>query len=453
MKKPFQLKKFSLIGLDVLELYRLRDEGHLNFQEAKLIPTYKVGDELGLSSIFLSSLRLVKEFRETILASVNLRRSRTMLYLTEFYFTDSSLKENRLDGIVLSLTKGKIKDAAVFEFKAKKSQIESRQIERYLDLTSTYLKLSKFVTVSEEQTSDPTLLPYKLSKTPRRVSVYHLSWSYIKTQAHLLLQESGEDSIEDIDQVHIMSEVLDYLESDTLGLTNFDRMGKGWKDLVKGVKSGLKPTNELITEAAGDWYQEQNDIALKLSKKLGLLVSTNLSRGSKAYEKQITSYSNQILKKHELSFHLRVKDVNSDITVSANLFSEVQTVSYTITPPLDKGNKAKCTWLIKQFEKSQKKAPDGFKHREEEIQIAIGLKYMSTDIIIPFKDIYTLADVVPNDKEITEFSLLLSNQLGATFKSPVKFVTELEDLVFDHYSLFVENFKTWVPPAPKMKEE
>lgn len=453
MKKPFQLKKFSLIGLDVAELYRLRDEGHLNFQEAKLIPTYKIGDELGLSSIFLSSLRLVKEFRESILSSVNLKRSRSMLYLTEFYFTDSSLSKNRLDGLVLSLTKGKVKDAAGFEFKAKKSQIDNAQIERYLDVASAYLKLSKFVTVSEEHTADPSLLPYKIAKTPKRLKLFHLSWSFIKTQAHLLLQESGDNSIEDIDQVHIMSEVLDYLESDTLGLTNFDRMGKGWKDLVKGVKSGMKPSSELINEAAGDWYQEQNDIALKLSKKLGLLVSTNSSRGAKAFEKQLSTYINQITKEHRLHFELKVKDVKSDIQVYANLFSEVLKVSYSITPPMDKGNKAKCTWLIKQFEKGQKKNPEAFKKREEEIQVAVGLKYMSGDITVPLSEIYSLADTVPSDREITEFSLQLSKQLGATFKSPVKFVAELETLVFDHYSLFVEDFKTWTPPAPKMKEE
>jgi hypothetical protein len=149
-----------------------------------------------------------------------------------------------------------------------------------------------------------------------------------------------------------------------------------------------------------------------------------------------------------------VKDVDSYITVSAKLDSMIQTVSYSITPPLDKGNKAKCTWLIKQFAKSEKKDPEKFKSREEEIQIAVGQKYKSTDTIIPFKDIHIMSDLVPNDKEITEFSLVLKkNQLGATFKSPVKFVKELESLVFDHYSLFVENFKTWTPPAPKMKEE
>jgi len=105
------------------------------------------------------------------------------------------------------------------------------------------------------------------------------------------------------------------------------------------------------------------------------------------------------------------------------------------------------------FEKGQKKNPEAFKQREEEIQVAVGLKYMSGDTIVPLSEIYSLADIVPSDKEITEFSLQLSKQLGATFKSPVKFVSELETLVFDHYSLFVEEFKSWTPPAPRMKEE
>ena len=37
---------------------------------ARLIPTHKTGDEMALSSIFLASLRLVKQFRDSIFKQI-----------------------------------------------------------------------------------------------------------------------------------------------------------------------------------------------------------------------------------------------------------------------------------------------------------------------------------------------------------------------------------------------
>ena len=39
------------------------NSGNIKLQQSRLIPLLKTGDEQALTSIFLSSLRLVKEFR------------------------------------------------------------------------------------------------------------------------------------------------------------------------------------------------------------------------------------------------------------------------------------------------------------------------------------------------------------------------------------------------------
>ena len=63
MKKPFS-PPVKLEGMSLEAFQQLIKDGHLLVREARLIPTTKVGDELSLASIFLSTLKLVKEFRE-----------------------------------------------------------------------------------------------------------------------------------------------------------------------------------------------------------------------------------------------------------------------------------------------------------------------------------------------------------------------------------------------------
>ena len=60
-------KPTKLIGLPFSEFNSLIDKGNeIHAQPARLIPLSKPGDETTLTSIFLSSLRLITEFRKNI---------------------------------------------------------------------------------------------------------------------------------------------------------------------------------------------------------------------------------------------------------------------------------------------------------------------------------------------------------------------------------------------------
>ena len=57
-------KPTKLIGMSVNDFDSLLSSGkELYLQPARLIPFYKPGDEMAITSIFLSALRLVNEFR------------------------------------------------------------------------------------------------------------------------------------------------------------------------------------------------------------------------------------------------------------------------------------------------------------------------------------------------------------------------------------------------------
>ena len=58
----------NLIGLkkEIFDSYINSSPIQLRVQPARLIPALKTGDEMALTSIFLSTLRLVKEYRDSI---------------------------------------------------------------------------------------------------------------------------------------------------------------------------------------------------------------------------------------------------------------------------------------------------------------------------------------------------------------------------------------------------
>tara|TARA_B100001245_G_C22466618_1_gene238987 strand:+ start:238 stop:477 length:240 start_codon:yes stop_codon:yes gene_type:complete len=50
----------------------VRDGNEFHLQKARLIPFYKPGDEMALTSIFLASIKLIDQYRKSIFKAINL---------------------------------------------------------------------------------------------------------------------------------------------------------------------------------------------------------------------------------------------------------------------------------------------------------------------------------------------------------------------------------------------
>ena len=94
-KKPRRLIGLSLSAFD--DLVSTGEEIHV--RPARLLPFYKPGDEMALTSIFLSGLRLIREFRHLIYQAIGLSKSTTMRFYTEVEFV--YFKRLRVDGLIL----------------------------------------------------------------------------------------------------------------------------------------------------------------------------------------------------------------------------------------------------------------------------------------------------------------------------------------------------------------
>ena len=86
MKKPFS-PPIKLEGMSLDKFMEHISDGDIHAQQARLIPTYKTGDELALASIFLSGVKLVKEFREKVCSEIKFKKAGKQYFFTEVVFS------------------------------------------------------------------------------------------------------------------------------------------------------------------------------------------------------------------------------------------------------------------------------------------------------------------------------------------------------------------------------
>lgn len=409
----------KLVGIKKEDFDSFIQSGQIYVQPARLIPTLKTGDEMALTSIFLSTIKLVKEFRDDIFKSIKLNRSGRIYYFTEVSFPD--IDKSRIDGLIIVVIKGVIVDAAFFEMKNKGNGLDKIQIETYLDI-SKKLKVGKLITISNEFVSDPSHSPVKV-KPPKSVSLFHFSWTHIITKGHLLIFDNTTNIIDE-DQVEIMKESLYYFENPISGINGYTQMKPGWKELAENIRAQkpLKVSDEYIEDAVLSWYEEEKDMALMLSRKLGVLVKSS-SKNKDSLKHDIK----RVVKENNVTGTLSVKNSVSDIKVNVEFERRVVSMSVKITPPLDKGTVARITWISKQLMNCQKREGALFASIESNLWIEADIKFIKTNLKVKLANLSELLELT-KDKDIQSFHVVLIESFGANFASNKKFIVLIEKI-------------------------
>lgn len=300
------------------------------------------------------------------------------------------------------------------------------------------------VTVSNEFVSDSSQSPVK-AKPPKNFNLFHFSWTYLMTKGQLLLFRN-EANIQDEDQVEIMREVLHYIEAPTSGVSGYHMMKPGWRETVEKIANRipLKVSDPFIEEAVESWYEEEKDMALLLSRKLGVLVKST-SRAKSVLKDDVRRLKDN----QELLGSLSVKNSVSDIKIRLDF--EVKTVSMKvkIIPPLDKGTKAKITWIAKQLENAKKKDEEAFELIEKGLLVEANVKHARQHVRVPVASLETLLAEV-NGREIQAFNIVAISKFGTGFGSNKKFIVLIEKMVLDYYAGIVQYLTNWNRPAPKL---
>jgi hypothetical protein len=442
-------KLTTLVGLPKSEFDGFVKRGEVFLRPARLIPCFKPGDEMGLASVILSSLRLVREFRKMVLSAARMASGGQLYVYTEVTFPQ--FPESRLDGLILIVKGGTIRDAAICEMKNGKSELEKDQLERYQQIAKQY-SIPRLITVSNQFVSVPTQCPIAV-KPVKGVDLYHFSWSYLLTLAYVLLTDN-DTNIADEDQVEIMREVVDYLEFDKSGVCGFNQMKKGWAETVEKVNAGalLRSTDPAVQETVTSWQQEERDIALILSRSLGVLVES----GSKKHRTDLTGRldkdTKELIEHHRLQSTLRVKGAVSDIGVTALFDKRTIEMHVSLRPPSEKKMRGQLGWLKRQLITCQRKDEDTFAKIKDELLVAIWLKNMRRPERIPIARLDDIYEVIKG-KDIKEFRVICIKDFGKKFASRNKFVEIIEQMAIDFYRGVIQNLVRWEPTAPKMAPE
>ena len=98
-------KVTRIVGLKEAIFKDLITKNQILCSEVRLLPALKTGDEGALTSIFLSALRLVKEFRHSVFKDIKMPRSGRFYYLREVSVPE--LSKCIVDGLIVCIKSGK----------------------------------------------------------------------------------------------------------------------------------------------------------------------------------------------------------------------------------------------------------------------------------------------------------------------------------------------------------
>jgi len=448
-KEGFKVSKkpTKIIGMSLVDFDELLDKGEeLHLQPARLIPFYKPGDEMAITSIFLAALRLVTEFRYQIFGTIGLSRSKFLRFYTEAEFALYGKK--RVDGLVLVIRGKKIVDALLLEVKNKGIELDVQQIQDYVEIAKAY-GIPKLLTVSNQFVSFPTQSPINI-RTPKQVTTYHISWTFILTIAHILLAGKHQN-ITDEDQVEIMKEVVAYFESPKSGILGFTQMKAGWTEFTQKANSNapLLLSDPCVEDAVSSWLQEERDMALVLSRRLGLLVKSGISKFKNDLSARITYEKKNLIENRYLESKLQIDDAVSPLDICASFSRKTVSMSATLAPPQDKKVRGQITWIRNQLKHSEKKNPKLFETIKPDLSIDIYLKFVKDPIRLKLDELDSAADMI-GVREIKNFNIILNRYLGRKFESRKIVVKIFEKMLVEYYRGVLQHLKRWEKPVPQI---
>jgi hypothetical protein len=246
------------------------------WERARLIPVSGISgpdeqERRGVSAL-LAVVNSVREFGRAITGPLGAPAGGVTAFI-EVPFT-SGEKNLRPDG-VLQVKRGTATWTALVEVKTGTNELRTAQVESYLDVAREQ-GFNAVVTISNQLVGAPGEHPVTVDKRKlRNVSLHHLSWSQIRTEA---LVEQANKSVSDPDQAWILAEFIRYLEHPRSGAAEFDDMGPSWVTVREAARAGtLQAADKGAVDVVRRFGHLVSFAAMLLSRELGVEVRPALS--------------------------------------------------------------------------------------------------------------------------------------------------------------------------------
>ena len=404
--------------------------------------------EMRTLSAFLGCLTAVPEYRNLLLNTIGIKLSNRDKFsaFTEVVFKDDKLKKNdRPDGLIVVSKGGQEKAKILLEAKIGKKELDKNQLKKYIDLAREN-DVDAIITISNQFTATPRHHPCGPMRSGR-VGLYHWSWPFLKTQAHLLTQEQ---SFDDEDRIYLLREWVRFLDHPHSGLSSFIKMNSDWADVVDKVIAGgvLRKDSDAVVGAVSSWNQEIQDLALQMSNRLDVGVSVYLKRAYvKDIRKRLDEDLNRLCKSNVLEDYLIIPDAADALFISCDLKARSVIVSMNLSAINKKTAKARIKWIVSQLD--HLKDTKGLRIRA---YWGPGAK-PTQDTVDNLRN--NPEDLIKDDSNSvpTGFDVFFMKTLGDKFSRPKKFVEEVEKAVREFYQNVGEHLRRHTPPAPRTKAD
>jgi len=186
------------------------------WEPARLIPVSGIRNaeeqERRATSALLAVLSAVDEFGTAITKPLGAPKGRLQAFI-EVPFELADGRSVRPDGLI-KITRGKRSWTALVEVKTGRNELKREQTEAYLDLAKEQ-GFDRVLTISNQIARIPGEHPVDVEKRKlKKVTLHHLSWSRILTEAVLQKSHRG---VADQDQAWILQELIRYLQHPNAG--------------------------------------------------------------------------------------------------------------------------------------------------------------------------------------------------------------------------------------------
>ncbi len=315
---------------------------------ARLLPTAGIRNqneqERRAASALLAVMSAVPDFCHALLSGMKAPKGKISTY-TELRFRDGEEKLHIPDGAVV-IDRGKKRWRCLVEIKTSGVALEAEQISRYLDLAREH-GFDGLLTISNQIPGDARSLPYSVHKQKLRgLTVYHLSWWRVLTEAIVQHRFRG---ISDPDQAWILGELIRYLDDERSGAGGFAGMGREWVRVRESARNGTLRADDLEAAAiSARWEQFVEYLCLHLSQELGVDVKHLRPRG-KSPDEQIAAATQRLATDGVFGCSIQVPDAVGPMGVEANLRTRLVTTSIEVPAPKEGRPKTRINWLLRQL--------------------------------------------------------------------------------------------------------
>ena len=410
---------------DLHQVFKYTTQQEFESKRSRLFPNGNADNEVATTSIFLSSLCAVKEYREELLSEIGIRKIKNKnVYLHAYTELENITADDRPDGLLV-VTSGKLNPiiewACFVEVKIGSNPLDESQVDRY----STFARdigINSIITISNELVTCPLQSPIKLRK--RSFDLFHWSWAFLKVSALRLIRA---DAIKDEDHVFILQELRKFIDGHKK-LSNYVNMGKEWKDAVTKVHSHSveqKIELETLGNIVDSYVQEEKDISLQLTAQSGIHVEL-ITKGDR---KEVIAKMLQSKKVITSEFMLD-KDKNNSFFIDVD-FIRQEIRCYTNISISSGKSQAQTTMLVKLFEDDSGYTDDilvnafYIRNRSNHFDSSLSALFEEKAQSEP----YSIIDKSLGD-EVKFFEVKTKDLLGRDFKSTKNFIVKLEGVAY-----------------------